>query len=57
MDEGNKANLIDSLNLLWSLVIFLDYDKVDEAKQRIKEYGYIANTDRIMKLLDFVNEQ
>ena len=56
MDEGNKANLIDSLNLLWSLVIFLDYDKVDEAKQRIKEYGYIANTDRIMKLLDFVNE-
>jgi len=57
MDEGNKANLIDSLNLLWFLVIFLDYDKVDEAKQRIKEYGYIANTDRIMKLLDFVNEQ
>jgi len=56
MDEGNKANLIDSLNLLWFLVIFLDYDKVDEAKQRIKEYGYIANTDRIMKLLDFVNE-
>jgi len=57
MNASEKANLTDSLNLLLELVIHLKDNNVEYANKRIKEWGYIAYPEHIMKLLDFVGKQ
>jgi len=57
MNNADKANLTDSLNLLLELVIHLKDNNVEYANKRIKEWGYITYPEKIMKLLDFVRKQ
>jgi len=57
MNDADKANLTDSLNLLLDLVIHLKYNNIEHANRRVKEFGYIAYPERIMKLLEFVAKQ
>ena len=54
MDEGKRASLKDSLNLLWDLINSVNSNDIERAKIRIKEYGYIANPKYIMELLDYL---
>jgi len=54
LDEGKKASLKDSLNLLWDLINSVNNNDIERAKIRIKEYGYISNPKFIMELLDYL---
>jgi len=53
-DEGKRASLKDSLNLLWDIINSIDNNDIERAKTRIKEYGYIAYPEHIMKLLEYI---
>lgn len=55
MNETTKVNLSDSLNLLWELINALEKDNIEYAKNRIKEYGYIADAKFIQKLINSIN--
>ena len=57
LDEANKANLNDSINLLWDLINTINNNDIERAKTRIKECGYVAESWFIMKMLNYINER